>query len=411
MSHHSDPSHEMYSEELSPDDVEALLTSGFGAPADAGLHQAFGELRALPDHAATPAPSAQLSAFLDVHLTPSPEPTVDLAAPVVDLDASTPVHNVRRLPMIGQFAAFLGTLGGKICVGTTVAAASFGGAAATGAVDVPFFEEEPAQVETIELEEPDAVAFVDEEPVEESEVAEDVEPEPEKTLVEAPEPEADEAPEDDVAEEEEDPESEEAALEEEPVEEEKPEEPAPAAEPEKVEEPAEKDEEKKNDEGEKKDEEPKDEEKEKDESSEKTPEQEAIQEQIAALDEALHIAKDAVRAEATELITPLELTRKNLVAALEADLEEIAAEWEPVVADLEEQLEAAETDEEYLAIQADLEAAQAAWEEAHIAAELDADPAIEEIDAELERIELERDAELNRLIAEFLAAVEALEKG
>ncbi len=399
MSHHSDPSHEMYSEELSPDDVEALLTSGFGAPADAGLHQAFGELRALPDHAATPAPSAQLSAFLDVHLTPSPEPTVDLAAPVVDLDASTPVHNVRRLPMIGQFAAFLGTLGGKICVGTTVAAASFGGAAATGAVDVPFFEEEPAQVETIELEEPDAVAFVDEEPVEESEVAEDVEPEPEKTLVEAPEPEADEAPEDDVTEEEEeeDPEPEEKALEEEPVEEEKPEEPAPAAEPEKVEEPAEK-----HDEGEKK---------EKDESSEKTPEQEAIQEQIAALDEALHIAKDAVRAEATELITPLELTRKNLVAALEADLEEIAAEWEPVVADLEEQLETAETDEEYLAIQADLEAAQAAWEEAHIAAELDADPAIEEIDAELERIELERDAELNRLIAEFLAAVEALEKG
>ncbi len=410
MSHHSDPSHEMYSEELSPDDVEALLTSGFGAPADAGLHQALGELRALPDHAATPAPSAQLSAFLDVHLTPSPEPTVDLAAPVVDLDASTPVHNVRRLPMIGQFAAFLGTLGGKICVGTTVAAASFGGAAATGAVDVPFFEEEPAQVETIELEEPDAVAFVDEEPVEENEVAEDVEPEPEKTVVEAPEPEADEAPEDDVDEKAEEPEPEEETLEEEPVEEVKPEEPAPATEPEKVEEPAEKHEEK-DEEAEKKDEEHKDDEKEKDETSEKTPEQEAIQEQIAALDEALHIAKDAVRAEATELITPLELNRKNLVAALEADLEEIAAEWEPIVTDLEAQLEEAETDEEYLAIQADLEAAQDAWEEAHIAAELDADPAIAAIDEELERIELERDAELNRLIAEFLAAVEALEKG
>jgi ribonuclease E len=405
MSHPSDPSHEMYSDDLSPDDVEALLSSGFGAPADAGLHQAIGELRALPELGQPPAASAELAAFFDVHLTPSPEPALDLAAPVVELDGPTPVHNVRRLPMIGQLAAFLGTLGGKICVGTTVAAASFGGAAATGVVDVdvPFFEDEPAQVETIEPDEPDAVAFVEED---EPEVeAQKPDPEPERAVVEIEEPEEEkiEPVEVDAAEEPEKDEPEADAL----IEEEQAEEPAPLLEPKeepKAEEPKEepKAEEPKDESKDDKHEEPKDE-------SEKTPEQEALQEQIGALDEALHVAKDAVRAEATALIQPLENQRKELVEALEAELEGIAAQWEPVIADLEVQLEAAETDEEYLEIQADLEAALDAWEDEHIAAELNADPDILEIDAELERIELERDEELNRLIGEFLAAVEALE--
>ena len=45
-----------------------------------------------------------------------------------------------------------------------------------------------------------------------------------------------------------------------------------------------------------------------------------------------------MRAEATALIQPLENQRKELVEALEAELEGIAAQWEPVVADLEAQL-------------------------------------------------------------------------
>ena len=54
--------------------------------------------------------------------------------------------------MIGQLVAFVGTIGGKICVGTTVVAASYGGAVAADVVEVPFVEDEPAHVETIEPE-------------------------------------------------------------------------------------------------------------------------------------------------------------------------------------------------------------------------------------------------------------------
>ncbi len=49
--------------------------------------------------------------------------------------------------------------------------------------------------------------------------------------------------------------------------------------------------------------------------------------------------------------------------------------------------------------------------DARVAAELEVDPRLEEINDLFEVIETERDAEIDRLLAEFFAAVEEIENG
>jgi hypothetical protein len=423
MTFPGDTSPEMHNNELSSNDVDRLLSSPAEFSAGAALDDAFAELRGASQQLSAPAVSGALAEFVGVNLAPTPAPVIDADEPATSVApmAPDPVHNVRRKPLIGQLAAFFGTLGGKVCVGTTVAAASFGGAAATGVVDVPFVDDEPAAVQTVDIEDPNALAFVDdavpEAPAPEPEAveAEDVE-EPDKA-VEEPElgdlerKELEEF-DSDADEDHEDEKDEEAEEDVEEVEnEEKPEEIAPA------EDETDKDTDKDDadsaakDESSDKDHDNNEDGKgdQEDEGSEKTEAEEELQELIGALDEELHVNKDLVRAEARALIEPLEADRKELVEALEAETESIVNEWAPTIEQLELDLEDAEGEEAREEAEVALDDARAEREEAIAAAELEAQPALDEIDESLETIELERDAELNRLIAEFLAAVAELE--
>lgn len=408
MSNFDDSSSEMHDDTLSAEEVEALIEGSSARPDLGELETLFAEVRALPNRTESPKISAALAEFVGVDLTPNPEPIVlgDVDETIVLTSSAAPsAQPVRRNSMIGQAAAFLGTIGGKVVVGTTVAAASLGGAHATGAVDVPYLpDNKPAQIETIDLpEDPDALAFVDD-LVEEDEVGDagdkelesnDVKEEPKEEAKPDAKPEkkdeADEAQfieddfptlgkKDDVVDET----DEKDEVEEKKIPEEKKEEP--------------------------KKEEPKKEEPKKEEDG-KTEAEKAAQEQIGALEEAVHIAKDKVRADATALINPLEEERDGLLAGLEAAHKALAEEWEPVIDALLADLEATEDEVVRAAIEADIDAAENAWGDARVAAELEVDPRLGEINALFEVIETERDAEIDRLLAEFFAAVEVIENG
>ena len=151
-----DTSPEMGTNDLSPDLVEQLLADPSSVMVEPGLHAAFAELRELPAQTPIPSASPELAEFVHVPVSPIPEPVLDLDAAPVAL-APEPVPTVRRSTVVGEIAAFLGTVAGKVCVGTTVVAASFGGAVAADVVDVPFVEDEIAEVQTIDEEERDAV--------------------------------------------------------------------------------------------------------------------------------------------------------------------------------------------------------------------------------------------------------------
>lgn len=295
--------------------------------------------------------------------------------------------------MIGHAAAFMATMSGKVVIGTTVAAASIGGAHATGAVDVPFLpDNKPAVIETVEVpSDPDALAFVEDElessePVKEesteaSELDEKDEKDEKKFEDDDTFEDIEKFVEDDLPEHKVIPDDKQELEEKEVVETKTP----------KVEK-----------------EEPK-----KEESKEdgKTAEEEAAQVAIAALEEAVHVAKDKVRAEAKALINPLEEERDGLLAALEEAHHLLAVEWEGVIEALEIELEGTDDEGERAAIEEDIAAAEQAWADARVAAELEVDPRLEEINDLLGVIETERDAEIDRLLNEFLAAVEEIKNG
>ncbi|MDW3179899.1 MAG: hypothetical protein R8J94_21085 [Acidimicrobiia bacterium] len=417
MSNFDDSSFEMHDDTLSPEDVEALIAGTSARPDLGELETLFAEVRALPNRIESPAISPALAEFVGVDLTPNPEP-IELRGEdetIVLAPTEAPsAQPVRRNSMIGQAAAFLGTIGGKVVVGTTVAAASLSGAHATGAIDVPYLpDNEPAKIETIDLpEDPDALAFIEEEEkkdeVEKDEVAdkevEKTDEEQDKSESKIEKDESSFTGEDllpyGVKEAEEKAKAEAEA-----------EEKAKKEAEEKAKAEAEAEEKAKKEAEEKAKAEAEEQaKKEQKEKEAKTEAEKAKQEQIAALEEAVHIAKDKVRAEATALIKPLEEERDGLLADLEAAHKALAEEWEPIIDALLADLEATEDETERAQIEADIDAAESAWIAARVAAELEVDPRLMEIDDLFHVIETERDAEIDRLLAEFFAAVEAIEK-
>ena len=387
MNDHSDSWDEMHDDSLSPEETERLISGTSDRPELADLASLMASVRSLPKAADTPVVSAALSEFVGVDLTPTPEHVVLLDAQVpevTDVSISQQAEPVRRNTMIGQLAAFVGTLGGKVAVCTTVAAASVGGAHATGAVDVPFLpDNDPVEIETVDLpEDPDALAFVEDKvdeaegDIEEPEKNEKHDEEEKKEEEESDEEESDEKDSYDI-ESDDYPEHE---LDQEKVEEPKKEE--PEAEPKK--------------------EEPKE------ENGDKTEAQQAAEALINALEEEVHAAKDAVRAEATALINPLEEERDGLLAQLEAAHLAIDDEWETLIVSLIADLEGTEGEAERAAIEEQIGAAEQAWVAARVAAELEVDPRLNEINELFEVIETERDAEIDCLLNEFREAVEEI---
>ncbi len=137
--------------ELSDEQLAALLegrSAGIdGHPVADALGRAREQLAAEP----VPTPGAALSEFLGVGRVTEPIPRSTQAADVIDVtDEVDPTP--RRIPVLTSITAFIGTLSGKVLVGTTVAAASIGGAHATGVVDIPLLPDvdDAAVVETID---------------------------------------------------------------------------------------------------------------------------------------------------------------------------------------------------------------------------------------------------------------------
>jgi hypothetical protein len=417
MNEHSDSWDEMHDDSLSPEETERLISGTSDRPELADLAALMASVRALPKTVDTPAVSAALSEFVGVDLTNIPEPVVLLDAEVaeaMDVSTSPQAEPVRRNTMIGQLAAFVGTLGGKVAVCATVAAASIGGAHATGAVDVPFLPDTDAtEIETVDLpEDPDALAFVDDEvdeakeDVEEPENNEtdDEEEEEKKEEKESDEKDSYDTESDYDIESDDEKDSYDIESDDYPeheLDEKKAEEPEeePTQEPKKVEEPKKKEEPK----TEPKREEPKE------QADDKSEAQQAAEALIAALEEEVHAAKDAVRAEATALINPLEEERDGLLEQLEAAHIAIDDEWEAVIASLIGDLEGTEGELDRAAIEEQIDAAEQAWVAARVAAELEVDPRLNEINELFEVIETERDAEIDRLLNEFLEAVEEIQ--
>ncbi|MEM7142898.1 MAG: hypothetical protein AAF548_17875 [Actinomycetota bacterium] len=127
---------DMTPDDLSAEQLAALLDDdpqAFpGHPVADALRAARAELANVP----APVPSAALAEFLDVGPVTEPIPLSAPVDEVLDLDAGDD-STIRRPALITTITAFVGTFAGKVVVGTTVAAASVGGAHATGVVDVP----------------------------------------------------------------------------------------------------------------------------------------------------------------------------------------------------------------------------------------------------------------------------------
>lgn len=282
--------------------------------------------------------------------------------------------------MFAEVLTFAGTVSGKLLIGGAVAAASITGAQASGLVDVPGL---PDKTETVVV----ADETIDDIPAELPLEDEAEKPNRDETGID---------------------EAEDKATTNDEVDEFSPEKPAvetddakdetdePAKEDDKAEEP--------------KVEEPKAEEAKKNEDKPEKEEPSDYERAVTALEEQLHKDKEAEYAAATELIKPLEADKKALVKALEERLGELERARNEAKAPLYEELETTEDPDRRAEIEAELSAIFEQWELDRDAAIAEAGPAIGDIEQQLETIELERDAEIERLIQQFRADVEALQK-
>ena len=417
MSSFDDSSDEMYNSDLSSSDAERLVCGEINSPADADLFGLMSEVRNLSSGTPTPKPGAALSEFVGVSLstneTPvgTPDSGIDLRLTPSEPEPVT----TRRNSVFAQFAAFAGTIGGKVALSGAVAAASISGAHATGMVDVPYLPDTAAEVETIDTElgdesvevadtKPEALSFADDtEPVEEIdkpavEENADKKDEPKHDLTDDLDKKTvDEKAEAHKAEERAAEEAKKAEAEkaEHEAEEAKKAEEAKLAEEHAKKEAAEKAEleAKKKAEAEAKDD--------KNEDDHKT---EVV---VAALEAQLHADKAAVRANARVAIEEYELKRKNKEARLASELAQIDKDFAGYVADIDAQIEATEDEQELAELREYRANKLIWWEEARTEREAAFAPYLAEIDETLEAIELERDAKIDALIAEFHKAVEA----
>ena len=419
MNPFSDSSNEMYNNDLSSSDAEGLVRGDIDSPVHAELIGMMSEVRNLSSGTPTPKPGAALSEFVGVGLTTNnipvetPEPGIDLR---LTPTAAAPV-TTRRNSVFAQIAAFAGTVGGKVVLSSAVAAASISGAHATGVVDVPYLPDTAAEIETVDTELgdesvevaniPEALTFTEKEMFEdivqdpvsdeekkaaaddsEKDEAGDVEKDVEKKDLtdDIDKKTADEKLEAEKAEQRAIEEAEKAELEKAELE---------AKQAAEAEEKAKKEAEAKAELEAKK----KAEEEAKDHESNKS---------VAELEEQLNRDKEAVIAAAREDIVFYETKRENKLAALESDLKGIDEQFSGYVADIDVQIEAATNEDELAELKAYREQKLVWWEEARADREKAYDPYLEEIEKALEKIETERDAKIESLIAEFNAAVEKL---
>ncbi|GJM39242.1 MAG: hypothetical protein DHS20C19_26090 [Acidimicrobiales bacterium] len=139
---------DMNPDALSAEQLAALLDTDPGAFPGHPVADALRAARASLDAESAPVPAAALAEILAGGRVTRPIPLSSVAETVIDLEAEEP--RTRRTPVLQSIAAFVGTIAGKLVIGTTVAAASVGAAHGAGFVTVPGLPEidEPAVVET-----------------------------------------------------------------------------------------------------------------------------------------------------------------------------------------------------------------------------------------------------------------------
>lgn len=377
MSRFDDSPPEMHDDSLTPETAERLFDGEILSPEFADLAAMVDDVRKMTSSTPTPAVRGALAEYVGVGLTATESPAMSPAPVALSQDLKA-ADQPRRRSVFAEVIAFAGTMSGKLLIGGSLAAASVTGAQATGLVDLPLLPE-PATV--VVADEPPAELPLDDaaqlEDTLDDKLPEVVEP----GRAENPDAYPNEVP----------PEQDEPVEEEPKVEEEKTEEPK-ADEVPKVEEP--------------KTEEPKTEEpKTEDKPKEEPP---VNEEAIAALEAQLYLDKDAVYAAAADLMAPIKADKKVLVQALEGILAPLEQARNDAKAPLYAELETTEDPARKLEIEAELTAIWNQWVLDRDAAAAAANPAIAELRTQLDNIEIERDAEITRLLEQFQAAVDAL---
>lgn len=390
MSTFDDSSFEMHDDSLTPETAERLLDGEILSPEFTDLAAMVNDVRSMTSATPTPAVRGALAEYVGVGLTAT-ESSAEPPAPVAvsaDLDLTT-ADQPRRRTVFAEVLTFAGTVSGKLLLGGAVAVASVTGAQASGIVDLPGLSDEPATV------------VVTDNPIDEAPAAlplEDKVEEPEPGSVETDElpdvdfaaafeeakEKAEQAAEKEV--------TEKAAAEKEAAEKETAE--KVAAEKEAAEKAA----------AEKETAEKAEKDKPKDEKPS------VDDEAAAALLAQLLADKEAVYAAASALIQPLEAEKKPLVEALNATLDTLEQARNEAKAPLYAELETTEDAERRAEIEAELSVIFGQWELDRDAAKAAANPAINAIKEQLENIELERDGEINRLLEQYQADLEALQK-
>jgi hypothetical protein len=142
--------------QLSDEQLAALLDSNSDDPTSHPVAEAILRARQQLGSEPVPTPGAALSEFLGVGNATDPMPQSVLGGDFEDeivLEIAPAADSPpRRIPVLTSLSAFIGTLTGKLLVGATIAAASVGGAHASGVVDVPGLPEidQPSITETLD---------------------------------------------------------------------------------------------------------------------------------------------------------------------------------------------------------------------------------------------------------------------
>ena len=359
MSHFDDSPHEMHDDSLNPETAERLLDGEILSPEFAELAAMVDDVRNMASSTPTPAVRGALAEYVGLTQTESPA-----TPPAVD--------QPRRRSVFAEVLTFAGTVSGKLLLGGAVAAASVTGAQASGLVDLPGLPDNEATVVIADTPVDEAPAEL---PLEDK--TEDKADEAKPEVVET-----DKLPDSDFP----------AEFEEAKTKAEE------AAELEAAEQAA----------ADKAAAEKEAEEKAAAEQDKPKEEPSANDEAADALLAQLLLDKEAVYAAATALIQPLENEKKPLVEALESILAPLEQARNDAKAPLYAELEITEDEERRAEIEAELSAIFEQWELDRDAAIAVANPAISAIDVQLENIEIERDAEIDRLLEQYRADLEAI---
>lgn len=401
MSAFDDSFSEMHDGSFTEDMAEQLFSGEIPTPELLALAGMVGDVRGQASSTPTPAVRGALAEYVGVGLSAT-EASAESPAPGAVSEPTAPTRTRSRKSVIAEAVTFAGTLTGKIVLGCAVAGASIAGVQVSGVVDVSGFGgESDSLVSTSGFDDgtPKGLPFEDdgtaargrfempavffdgggnepsggEEGDEEAE-SDEAEDRPER---EEKKWEGSNSEKPSIAK----PSADEPTSDEPPAEKPKTQEPAaekPATEEQRVEKPNRKD------------------------------QDDAKEAAIRELQAQLHEDKEAVYAAARSEMEPLEAEKYTLSQALNATLHELETARNQAKAPLYAERETADDPDRLAEIEAELLAIYRQWEVDRDAAVAEATPAIDAVKAQLEAIELERDAEINRLLDEYHAAVAAL---